>query len=164
MKSTAKLLTAVAVGAMAAVPIAATAAPAPAPGTYVGNHCLASDGWFNNTGVQACYFRNTFALNRYVAISLGAYDSLADGYSAKADVTVQQWTGNGWVNTHVYSPIINSAGAGRTRVGPSYAAYRSTGATHFRFLIRACTYNAPTATHVSCRSAYTPYYSWTTGR
>lgn len=139
---------------------AASAAPSPGAGVYNGNQCSGARWYVDNAGAEACVFQNAASAGSWVSLSAGAFDYARDGYSAKTDVNIQQYRYGAWGSTDNLYAVINSSGYGTTRVGGGYTVSRQAGASHFRLLIRACTYDSPTTIHKSCGSRYTGAIAW----
>jgi hypothetical protein len=133
--------------------------------TYVsGNHYGGTlcDGWryVDNAGAEGCVNRGARSLNYWIDLQNIAYDYAADGKSARSFVTIQQNAGGVWRDTNYLTTATSSNGYGWNYVAPAQRLYKVNGATHFRLVIQACTWDKPTNSYWSCATRALTATSW----
>lgn len=161
MIRTARRLAVLSVAALGVIGLTAgPASAAPGNGTYYGNQCQSSNWYLDNAGAEACVWRDRFVPNGSLSITAGAFDYASDGRSANNRTTVQQYfPGYGW-SAGSSIGVTASRGYGFSQVGSSYTFNKASGASHVRVIVRACTYDVPTATYFSCASKVVASGAW----
>ena len=139
----------------------AFAGPAGATTYLSGNHYGGTlcDGWryLDNAGAESCVNRGAVAPGSWINLQNIAYDYGRDGMSARSAVRIQQNVGGVWYNTNTLTTATSSNGYGWNYVAPEQRLYRWSGASQFRLVLTACTWDKTYNRYGSCATrAQTP--------